>query len=250
MNDEIIKNIEDLFTSSIYPTCPKKSLCNNTNLDGFSKKPKMPYIGSEYGNNSNVPNLLFVSLDSGNEYENLHTLTEIREEVENNPPRRKGQHKGKHWFQTFDIAHSFIKLFLEDIEDKDIHYTDQFIAHTNSSKCTQSKEGRAEADKKLFDHCRDFVKKEIQLFNANIIITQGAKAEQVLNSFEVIEKKVFETIHKSKPILFPVFIKSINNRSVLHIPMCHQSCYKEYWGQKQALVENLEQIKIILNQVM
>lgn len=139
MNKVIIKNIEDLYTSSIYPNCPRKTLCNNTNSDGFSKKPKMPYIGREYGNNSSVPKLLFVSLDSGDEYDNLHTVEEIRTEVENNPPRRTGQDKGKHWYQTFDIAGELLKSYFVNIPENEIEFTDQYIAHTNSSKCTQSK---------------------------------------------------------------------------------------------------------------
>ena len=246
MKIEISKNIEELYSSSIYPNCPKKSLCNNAKLDGFSKKPKMPYIGSEYGNNPNVPNLLFVSLDSGDEYENLHTIEEIRTEVENNPPRRTGQDKGKHWYQTFEIAETLLQSYFDNIGEQSNGFTDRYIAHTNSSKCTQSKAHRAEADKKLFDHCRDFVKKEISLFNANIIITQGAKAEQVLNSFEILEKTIFETIHNGRPVSLPIFIRNINQNNVIHIPMYHQSYYKGYWGQKQALIENLEKLKLML----
>lgn len=109
---------------------------------------------------------------------------------------------------------------------------------------------RAEADKKLFDHCRDFVIKEIPLFNANIIISQGEKAEQVINSFEVIEKKVFESIHNGKSVSLHASIRSINKRQVLYIPMYHQSYYKGYWGQKKVLMENIEQIKMMLDRIM
>jgi len=249
MNIEIIKNIEDLYTSSIYPNCPHKGLCNNEMLLGFSEKPKMPYIGREYGNNSKIPNILFLSLDSGLEHPGLHTIQEIREEVETEYPRTIGRGTSNHWYQTFDIAELILKHFFVDfdkLKEKDVFYTDQFVAHTNSSKCTQNKGGKAQADNKLFNNCREFVRKEIPLFNAKIIITQGAKAEQVLDLYEVIEKKVFETLHNGKPVSLPVFMRSVNKKQVLHIPMYHQSYYKGYWGQKQALIENLEQIKLML----
>lgn len=253
MNDEIIKNIEDLYTSSIYPNCEKKNLCSHEKLEEFSKKPKMPYVGREYGNNINIPNLLFLSLDSGLEHPELHTIQEIRKEVETEHPRTIGRGTSNHWYQTFDIAELILKHFFVDFQmmkEKDVFYTDRFIAHTNSSKCTQNKEGRAQADNNLFYNCREFVRKEIPLFNANIIITQGAKAEQVLDSFEVIEKKVFDSIHNGKPVTLPTFIRIINKKQVLHIPMYHQSYYKGYWGQKKVLMENIEQIKMILNQIM
>ena len=50
MNKEICTNIENLYVSSIYPNCPKRHLCDS-GLHNLSKKPKMPYIGRDYGNN-------------------------------------------------------------------------------------------------------------------------------------------------------------------------------------------------------
>src|SRR5665647_536127 len=80
-NEEIVADIEGFYNETVYPTCPKYEMCKK-DCPGFSQKPKMSYIGREYGNNSTVPNLIFLSLDSGDEYENYHTIKEIRADVE------------------------------------------------------------------------------------------------------------------------------------------------------------------------
>jgi hypothetical protein len=246
MNKEISKTIENLYTSSIYPNCPKKHLCDNGKHD-FSKKPKMPYIGRDYGNNPHIPNLLFISLDSGDEYENYHTIEEIRNGVETNPPRvNPGKDAVKHWYQTFDLATLLLNKYIDDSAKNGISYVDTFIAHTNSAKCTQNKINRAQADNHLFDNCREFVVQEIPQFNAEIIITQGIPAQNCLNKFMINERIVLETTHNGKDIKFPIYIREINNKKSLHIPMYHPSFFKGYWVQKQAFKDNLEKIHDIL----
>lgn len=253
MNQEICKNIEDLYTSNIYPNCPNKQLCNNENSEILSKKPKMPYIGREYGNNTQIPNLLFLSLDSGLEHPNLHTIKELRTSVETENPRAPGPGNVNHWFQTFDIAEFILKDFFTDFNELIKHnpfYTDLFIAHTNSSKCTQNKSGKAQADNHLFKNCKPFVIQELGLFNAHIIITQGKKAEECLAVYEVVEKRIIETNHNGEQIKLSVFIKTIDSKKTLHIPMYHQSYYRGYWGQKKVLFDNIDQIQTIIQQLM
>jgi len=249
MNKEICTNIENLYCSSIYPDCPKKHLCDN-GLHNFSKRPKMPYIGRDYGNNSKIPNLLFISLDSGDEYENYHTVEEIRNGVETNPPRENpGKDKVKHWYQTFDIATIFINKYLDESVKKGVSYADSFVAHTNSAKCTQNKEKRKIADANLFENCRGFVVKEIPLFDADVIITQGNPAKYCLNTYTIIKKIDLETIHNGNDIIFPIYIRETNNKKILHIPMYHPSYFKGYRGQKKAFKDNLDTIYKIVEEI-
>jgi len=247
MNTEICKNIENLFTSNIYPNCPKKQLCDQ-GQEKISTKPKMPYIGRNYGNNPQIPNLLFISLDSGKAYPDCFTIGEVRASVEENPPRyNPGKDAILHWYQTFDIATLLLDKYFDDSIKKGVSYVDSFIAHTNSAKCTQSKESNKQADSHFFNNCREFVIKEIPLFNADIIITQGIHAQSCLNEYIISETIVLETIYKGKEVKFPIYIREINFKKTLHIPMYHQRCGKVYWGQKQAFSENIKRITDIID---
>lgn len=246
-NKKKCNDILKLYTDSIYPKCPKKSLCSRGDC-GFSEKPKMPYIGSEYGNHRNIPNLLFISLDSGTEYTNLHSIEEIRKEVEEHPPTTtSGRDKGKHWYQTFDLANLILSQYLNESQKKYIH---KYVAHTNSAKCTQNKKNNKQADGHIFENCRDFfVIKEIPLFHAQIIITQGKYAEKCLHDYQTLQTEVLKTTHKNKSIEFPIYIREQNNHKILHIPMYHPSYYKGYWGQKQALQDNIKFLKPALEKL-
>lgn len=252
MNNEICNKVEELYTSSIYPVCPKRQLCDNNSCFKLSEKPKMPYIGREYGNNPEIPNLMFISLDSGIEHPDTHTVKEVRESVESHPPRLdldSGNDVGKHWYQTFDIASYILDSYINDSIKNDVTFIDKFIVHTNSAKCTQNKPRKELADNNLFINCRDFVLQEIALLNAQVIISQGNQAQDCLNRFPLVEKKILKTIHNEKNIELPIFIRKINNNNVLHIPMYHQSYYKGYWGQKKALLDNLDEVRLIIRQI-
>jgi hypothetical protein len=251
MNNVICKDIENLFVSSIYPDCPKKPFCDNLKEFGFSKKPKMPFIGRQYATNPKIPNLLFISLDSGDEYANYHTIDEIRKGVEDNPPRLnpgKGE-VVRHWYQTFDLAALILGYYFPESLKIGGSYVDAFVAHTNSAKCTQSKKGREQADNRLFENCREFILKEIPFFDAQIIITQGIPAKNCLSPFLISETIVLEAIHNDKEIQLPIYIRKINGKNVLHIPMNHPSFFKGYWGQKQVLKINMDKIIDIIEKV-
>jgi|LSQX01.3.fsa_nt_gb hypothetical protein len=252
MNERICESIRSLYTSSIYPNCPKKELCGQ-GLPRFSRKPKMPYIGIDYGNSPEIPNLLFISLDSGDDVnlKNCHTIEEIRDDVKKNPPRNRFR-KTNHWYQTFDIATLLLDNYIDESIKTGVSYVDTFIAHTNAAKCTQNKEDRKEADRILFNNCREFVQREIPLFNADIIITQGVQARNTLRIFPIIEeteRTILKTIHKEKEVNFEIFIREINGKKTLHIPMYHPSYYRGYWRHKKAIVDNLQLIIAIMQEL-
>lgn len=253
-NLQICSGIEKLYASSIYPDCPKKDLCDD-GKHRFSKKPKMPYIGRNYGNKSKVPNLLFISLDAGEEIDNYHTIPEIRKGVEDKPPRiHLSNAKTRHWHQTFDIADILLAPYIgKQIKDeKGISFVDSYIAHTNSAKCTQNKDNRKSADAILFSNCHPFVLKEIQLFDADIIVTQGGYAAKTLENdiFAIVEDKILESTHNGKDVSLTIYIREVNGKKTLHIPMYHPSYFRGYWAQKQTLEDNLKDIQKIVQEIM
>jgi len=228
--------------------CPKKALCDINNDSNFSKRPKEAYVGRNYGMDKNVPKILFVSLDSGEYEEGYSTFEEIRDREEKNPPL-KVYGKGNHWYQTFDIAKLLLEPFLNGsfIKEEDF-YSDSYFAHTNSAKCTQNKEGRAEADLRLFMNCREFVKSEIELYNADVIISQGNRANEIMLFFPQISDPVVFTANDSNRKLY-VYERIINNKSVLHIRMYHPR-YGVYWKQKKAIGDNIIEITKLIKSII
>jgi len=243
-NYKIVENIEQ-FYKSIYPICPLIDKCNKEKSDNFSQKPKMSYIGREYGNSRAIPNLLFLSLDSGGGEEVKFTIEDIRDEVENRTDFSKfnGRDRQKHWFQTFWLGKIILEPFLnEKIQaENDVK---PYIVHTNSAKCNQGKPNRSQADKLLFTNCMSFVKDEIPYYNPDIIITQGNRAWDVMGQYQTIEEKNFRIgpLLHSKNEEITIYAKKIGNKIAFHIPLYHPR-YGGFKWQKQCLEHNMYVIK-------
>ena len=243
-NNQIVSSLENWYCENIYPVCPKLSKCQE-NCQSFSKKPKMCYIGKEYGNSSEIPNLVLVSLDSGSQDEinPLYTINQIRNNVEERAPQIF--EKNKHWYQTFDLAKIILSPFIIDSIKNSEFLVNPYIVHTNSAKCTQNKSGNAIADDRLFDNCREYVITELELLKPKIVITQGSKADIVLNHFKEIDRIEFKLNNKQLLII----IRVINNVKVVHIHTYHPSYYRGYWAQKEIIVNNVEVIAKLIKEV-
>lgn len=238
-NNEIVESVTRFYEPHIYPICPKIGDCNRENSEKFSKMPKMSYIGREYGNKREIPNLVFLSLDSGDTKENYSTISQLRNYTENDDIMR--YEKNLHWFQTFNLSCLILKPFLNDMV-KNENEVKPYIVHANSAKCNQGKKGRKQADNILFKNCREYVLEELPLYEPDIIVSQGYKAWDVIGKADG-EHKVLETIaieykHNSKIIKMSIFIRDMNGRKFLHIPMYHPSYFRGYWGQKECIKAN------------
>jgi uracil-DNA glycosylase family 4 len=247
-NEKIVAEVERFYFETVYPKCPKYEMCKK-DWPNFSVKPKMSYIGREFGNNTSIPNLVFLSLDSGDEYNNYHTITEIRdgvEDVKQRPQNCVGIEKTRHWYQTFDLAKIILDPFLPDSLKIGNAYVNPYIVHTNSAKCTQNKPNRNKADDFIFHNCREFVIKELELYNPDIIITQGRLAEVVLNHFSENCRYNIETIHNSKNVKMSIFERNLTGKRIIHIPTYHPTYFKGYWSQKTNISNNVEIISQIV----
>lgn len=245
-NNQLVSEIENFYLENIYPVCPKLSNCKR-NCQSFSKKPKMCYLGKEYGNSPEIPNLVFISLDSGDEYDNLHTISEIRSAVEINPPQfNPGKDIVKHWFQTFDLAKIILSPFIPELIKTDDYYINPYVVHTNSAKCTQNKDGRAMADDILFSNCKEYSIKELELLKPKIVISQGIKAHEVLSCFEEIERIQLNSNNKK----LTLSIRKIGENQIIHFSLYHPSYYRGYWGQKEIIINNIDRIKEVIKNII
>jgi len=177
------------------------SVCQNKKKFTTARE---PYIGSYYGKKG-LPKLLFLSLDSGDENKDPKTKTIEAMREGNLRLSPQDMPKQRHWYKT----HQFAWVIFDEIKKlskwtMDIGKTDSrllfepeteiykimpFFAHTNSAKCCMNIDHAKQANRILFDNCREYVAGEIRIFDPHILVTQGNYAKMAIEN--AIKKEVF-----------------------------------------------------------
>lgn len=129
---------------------------------------KSSYVGPDYEKQA-MPRLLFLSLDSGEEC----TLPEGRTPLAVRQRMLREPVRGRHWQRTHQLAAAILNRLSGQSEDQDLEVFTPRFAHVNSAKCCVS---RNQAPRILFDNCRDYLKKEIEILKPGVVITQGLEA--------------------------------------------------------------------------
>lgn len=158
-------------------SCPHYSECS-IGCENFTKA-KEAFVSTGYEKRV-LPRLLFVSLDPGESNPNAkyRTLESVRKDEEINFDLSSLDNKKTcHWYLTHELAQFILGKFQFNLHKSQIHH---YFAHTNSAKCSMNKEKRGKADKKLFRNCREFIPGEVNILQPEILITQGAEAEESL----------------------------------------------------------------------
>ena len=137
-----------------------------------------PTIGADYIKNE-LPRVLFVSLDPGSADKdpNSRTLAVINNIGDSGNPLSLS--KGDHWHETHVLAWMLLRRFLPSLQFKHIG---SYFAHTNSAKCCQNNAGNAMASITMFNNCKKFPPKEIEILSPDILVTQGRMAQAVVES--------------------------------------------------------------------
>lgn len=227
------------FNCKHYKDC--RSKCENISKFTTARE---PYIGEYYGKKG-IPRLLFLSLDSGDADKDPkdRTIHAMRKGCMNLTPDEIV--KPRHWYRTnqfawvifdelnklskskWDIGHVNKKMDFDPKEQ--IHKIKPYFAHTNSAKCCMNNIHAKQANKRLFDNCRDYIPDEIRIFNPHIIITQGLMArkaigESTINGTFTVKKQ--RNISKASGKLHDLMIIEINgNTPALWIHHYHPSNY-------------------------
>ncbi len=141
--------------------------------------PTEPTIGADYIKNK-LPRVLFVSLDPGSAdkdpYKRALTVIDNIEVVGDDPLSLP---KGDHWQETHILAWMLLRRFRPSLQFKKVG---SYFAHTNSAKCCQNNKGNAMASITMFNNCRKFLPKEIEILSPDILVTQGRMAQAVVES--------------------------------------------------------------------
>lgn len=157
-------------------TCRFKDACcgGNSKFTG----PKSAFVSSGY-ERSDLPRLLFLSLDSGsgNAPPEKRLPPAIRRGGENMDVSALPKHK--HWYRTHELAWCILKQFDSTLTLEGIN---RYFAHANSAKCCQNKPGRSQADARLFRNCRGYVAGELRVLQPDILVSQGNWAKWAIQS--------------------------------------------------------------------
>jgi hypothetical protein len=135
------------------------------------------------------PRLLFLSADPGaaSRWKAERHMVALRTNFEGFRP--KGN-KYPHWYFTLQFAVKLLRPFVKGIDDACFEEVVKYIAHTNSAKCCQNKPGRTQADDLLFKNCREFIPGELKILEPDVIVTQGDKAKEVLETHEEVHEGI------------------------------------------------------------
>ena len=193
--------------------CPHFPSCSQNFPSTFTTS-KESFVSSKYVTHE-LPRIVFISLDSGSAETDpvLKTLESVRrweEEGEN----VLGLHKNKHWYRTHEFAYTLLRNFKEDLRLEEAKH---YFAHINSAKCCENKPGREQASQVLFNNCRRFIPRELEILDPDIIITQGKWGKLTID-------RVFPQLVSPDYIpesLSEVKIIAINNHSVIWIETFH-----------------------------
>ena len=153
--------------------CKHYKVCKGDN-DNFVEASE-PYIGIEYEKNR-LPRILFVSLDTGYADSDPHkrTMEYYREEMKESNPL---EITTPHWRETHILAWKTLKRFKPNLKFSDVG---TYFAHINSAKCCENNKSKSKASEMLFENCREFLPKEIEILSPDILVTQGTEARWVV----------------------------------------------------------------------
>lgn len=172
---------------STHFTCRHKESCKGS-CETFTG-PKSTYVGEGY-EAGKVPRLLFLSLDSGDGAEEPeHRLPAAVKQGEQGTDVN-ALHKNQHWYRTYELAWYILKRF--NAKFKTVEDVKGFFAHANSAKCSMNYDGRAQADDRLFDNCRGYLAGELKVLAPQLLVTQGAKADDAVDPLIKDRKTVEE----------------------------------------------------------
>ncbi|MCJ7553598.1 MAG: uracil-DNA glycosylase family protein [Ignavibacteriaceae bacterium] len=191
---------------------------------------KATFIGTEYAK-ATLPRLLILSLDAFNAPKDptKRSFRWVRKITEQTGPPKK---KNAHWYRTFETAQILLQKLYEHKFNNGLGFEDvgPFFAHVNSAKCCAHQIGHKQANNKLFKNCREYISKEIELLEPDIIVTQGKMTRKAIeDKFEVIKPSKGDI--NTYPCGFEIV--KINWKRVFVFHTFHPSNYGNFHNQRK-----------------
>ena len=189
MLENLLKYYRQAGISGEHFDCRHQNDCRSISTDFVPAREA--FVGSEYEKGGDLPRLLFVSLNAGGEGPGREpanrTLQYARYVEEGSDPdccQPEHLRKNSHWYWTHQLAYLLLSPLavqkgLDSIQFRDIH---KYFAHTNSAKCYDAARGSRQGHSLMFHNCREFIRREVELLQPDIVITQGVWARAALDT--------------------------------------------------------------------
>lgn len=155
-------------------SCRHKAECSS-NCATFTG-PKSAYVSSGYEQGL-LPRLLFLSLDSGSGKENDEHRLPSAVRMQEEELDVLALPKGKHWFRTHELAWYILRAFDPMLK---VEEAKKYFAHANSAKCCMNKPQKKKADNVLFRNCQGYLKRELEILDPAIVVSQGNEAKNAI----------------------------------------------------------------------
>ena len=158
--------------------------------------PKSAYVSSGYERGL-LPRLLFLSLDSGSgeSKDEDRIPSAVRKQEEGRDVLSLAKHK--HWFRTHELAWYILKAFDATLR---VEEAKKYFAHANSAKCCMNKLQKEKADGVLFKNCQGYLRKELEILNPAIVVSQGNEAKKAI--LHLLERRLSKIDEFSSIIRF------------------------------------------------
>ncbi len=192
-----------------------------------------PYVGVRYEMHK-LPRILFVSLDPGSADKdpNTRTMEYARKWMTTCNPLEL--HRNQHWYETHKLAWRILRKFLPVLQFRKIG---SYFAHTNCAKCCHNNVGNARGPNVMFENCRPFMPKEIEILTPDVLVTQGNPAKWVVE-YEIYKDdkecyKKAERLDTCDKDYCKIYIIIIGKRRVIWIHSYHPNYFGGYNKQKR-----------------
>ena len=168
---------------------------------------KSALVGKHY--ERTTPRLLFVSSDAGSAIYTASGSTRSHsfasrqsrtpDSLQHHPKFRPSE-MNPHWRYTHEMARIILGTCGVLPRTARLEDTLDYFSHANTVKCSVNKRDKGEAPQRLFTKCRGYLRGEIDVLSPDVIITQGRRAKEgVESSFHIAsEWGVCQTISFSK----------------------------------------------------
>ena len=137
-------------------------------------------------------------------------------------------HKNRHWYQTHVIAWTFLRRLKSKLEIEDVK---TLFAHTNSAKCSMMNKNHRQSHWRLFENCRPFIVKEVEILEPDVIVTQGNAARSVIEDGFPVKKE------EAASEVCPFWTLDFGDKQALWFHTYHPSFFGGYWRKKRECFE-------------